>query len=114
MRPMPRVSGKMRQTITMIGERHERQDRNGIPHVAHEPSRGAEHPDQRRLRRNMRRPLSTPDVRRDAFEQAGRLDDVGELHALQPGQHITAEPFRVVHGPRVRLFPFCERSIVRT
>ena len=45
----------------------------------------------------------------DAFEQAARLDDLGELHARQPGQHITAEPFRVVHGPRVRLLPFCER-----
>jgi hypothetical protein len=42
------------------------------------------------------------------------LSVLGELHACEPGQHITAEPFRVVHGPRVRLFPFCERSIVRT
>ena len=37
------------------------------------------------------------------------LGDLGELHARQPGQHITAEPFRVVHSPRVRLLPFCER-----
>jgi hypothetical protein len=32
-------------------------------------------------RRNVRRPLPSPDVRRDAFEQAGRLDDLGELPA---------------------------------
>ena len=48
MRPMPRVSGRMRQTITMIGSAASARIETVSPTVAHQRSRGAEHPDQRR------------------------------------------------------------------
>ena len=65
-------------------------------------------------RRNVRRPLPTPDVRRVRLGAAGRLCNLGELHGREPRQDLPPEQLQVVGGLRVRLFPFCERSIVRT
>ena len=115
----PRASGfRPRRGVFPPRERSERETRpqehenhgQNAPPRTYEPSRGAEHPDQRRPRRNMRRPLPSPDVRRGRL-RAGRPPRRSRRASRSPaGADTTADPFRVVHGPRVRLLPFCERT----
>jgi hypothetical protein len=101
------TSGEEREGDEATGARKPRQN---APPRTYEPSRGAEHPDQRRPRRNMRRPLPSPDVRRGRL-RAGRPPRRSRRASRSPaGADTTADPFRVVHGPRVRLLPFCERT----
>ena len=60
---------------------------------------------ERPPRRNVRRPLPPPDVRRGCLAAAGRLGDLGELHGAEFRQDFPSELLRVVDGPGIGLVP---------